>query len=64
MLYNHLLLRGYPRDCLNKAIIKASGLSQKTALAEKETFTAEEGPKSLYFISDFNPSNPDFKAII
>ncbi len=64
MLYNHLLLRGYPRDCLNKAITTVSGLSQKKALSEKETDIDEEGPKSLFFISDFNPTNPDFKAII
>ncbi len=64
MLYNHLLLRGYPRHCLNQAIIKVSGLSQKKALAEKDTVDTEGKRKTLFFISDLNPTNPDFKAII
>ncbi len=65
-LYNHLLIRGYPRECLNQAILKVSKLSQKEALAEKDQNNSSggEGKKSLYFISDFNPTNPDFKAII
>ncbi len=65
MLRYHLLLRGYPKEICDEAIFKVSKMSQKQALQERDSPDTESNTqKTLFFIAPFNPTDPDFKAIV
>ncbi len=64
MLLYHLIQRGYPTDITNNALFKVCKMSQKQALKEKDFDGNDSDAKSLFFITPFNPTNPDFKSIV
>jgi peptide-methionine (R)-S-oxide reductase len=61
-LVQYLSLRGYSSDIVFPSLKKVNELSQMTALIRKDSNTDDD--KTLYCITDYNPSCPSVKRII
>ena len=62
MLCSHFLRRGYPRDLVFQAIIKAEVQPRAKLLTVKEKSTDKE--RAFYCIITHNPANPPIQSII